>query len=518
MLNFKPQKVLIKNNKLAKIYIALFVVVFIFLYSFQTPQVLPDPDSFYHARIAVMIGEQGIIQDFPFLQFTTLNSGFIDQHFLYHVLLIPFVKIFDPLLGVKIAQTVITSFFIVVFYWFLKQEKIKWPFLWVTVLIINAPLIFRLLLIKTNSLSLIFLVFGCYFLFNQKYKYLFVLCYLYVLTYGGWPLILLFTFFYVLSRIIKKQKSFKQINVSYQNYKLIFASIGGLLMGLIINPYFPKNLYFYYQQIIQIGLFGSPDEINIGSEWGDYSLQDLFLSNGVVFIFFFLAIFLFFATYKNQNSKSVAFLLLSTVVLYMTTESRRYVEYLIPILILFSAFSFNYFLRDNLGKEVESIMINFYKRYKLAYFFLGSIFIWMLIFISINDIGILKKDLSSGSSFDYYKGAGNYLKENSNPGDVVFHSDWDDFPPLFYHSPQNYYIVGLDPTFMYNFDKNLYQEYEAITLGKDKQNLYDKLKNDFKANFVFLDTKHLLFNDNLIADGGFELVYKDSEALIFKIK
>lgn len=47
------------------------------------------------------------------------------------------------------------------------------------------------------------------------------------------------------------------------------------------------------------------------------------------------------------------------------------------------------------------------------------------------------------SAADRFRNAANWLVQNSNEGDIVFNTQWDEFPELFYWD-QNYYIVGMD--------------------------------------------------------------------------
>jgi hypothetical protein len=517
-------------------YLVLFGVIFSYFSFLQLPQVLPDPDSFYHARIGQILAGGKIQENFPYLKFTTLNDGYIDHHFLYHILLAPFVKLMDPLQGVKIVQALISSLFVLLIYWFLKKEKIKYSLLWILILALNSPFIFRVLLIKANSLSLIFLLLGLYFIFNKKYWPLFAISYFYVLAYGGWPLMLIMVIVYVISKSLEniffgsksKNKIEKLINkispfkkekfLVAEGSNIFFASVNGIFLGVFLNPYFPKNLSFYYQQIVQIGIVNYGDKVNVGGEWSSYPFWELINSSGIVSIFLFLSLILFFISFKKQNAKSLTLFFLTAIFLLATLKSRRYVEYLIPFAVIFSAFSLNYFLKDKFFIEIKKIFWTFYVKFKVLFFILASVLIWGFIFISFDSVLEVKRDLSLGSSFNYYKGAGEYLKNNSKPGSIVFHCDWDDFPPLFYHSPENYYIVGLDPTFMYNYDEELYKEYENITMGLDRHDLYNKILYDFNASYVFLDIDHLSFNDNIISNRNFELVYRDDETFIYKVK
>ncbi len=150
----------------------------------------PDPDAFYHTQIALLTAEQGAVLDFPWQQFTLLKDTFIDHHFLYHVLLIPFVSFGNPLIGAKIATFFLSSAFIVVFYLFLKSQKVKFPFAYSLLLALTTAFSFRLNLTKASALSLILFFIGYYLIVKKKYYLLTILSFLYVWSYGGFSLIL----------------------------------------------------------------------------------------------------------------------------------------------------------------------------------------------------------------------------------------------------------------------------------------------------------------------------------------
>ena len=99
-------------------YFLLLIIAFGYFTFFQAVPGFPDPDSFYHTKMAMLIPEKGIIKAFPWLQATILKDNFIDQHFLYHVFLLPFTKIMDPVLGAKLAQVILAVGLTMFFYWF----------------------------------------------------------------------------------------------------------------------------------------------------------------------------------------------------------------------------------------------------------------------------------------------------------------------------------------------------------------------------------------------------------------
>jgi hypothetical protein len=138
--------------------------------------------------------------------------------------------------------------------------------------------------------------------------------------------------------------------------------------------------------------------------------------------------------------------------------------------------------------------------------------------IIVSDLKQLSSDLKLGFDFNTYEPAALWLAENTPPGSIVFHSDWDEFPMLFYYNNSNFYLVGLDPTFMYNYNKDLYWKWHNITLGSEVQNIYQIIKNDFNAEYVFVEAStHELLDRNLRNNFYFELVYQDEISKIYKV-
>lgn len=135
----------------------------------------------------------------------------------------------------------------------------------------------------------------------------------------------------------------------------------------------------------------------------------------------------------------------------------------------------------------------------------------------MRDINSTKRDLDGGSPYYKFQKSSEWLYDNSRPGDIVFHSSWDEFPILFYHNSKDYYIIGLDPTFMYDYNKDLYWKMVDITTGKQVDNLSAVLTNDFRASFIFVEINHTGMNNNIKNYTEFKEVYRDEEAIIYKV-
>lgn len=521
----------IKKNYLD--YFLVLIIAFVILLFIQSTATLPDPDSFYHAKIAKLIKEQGIVQDFPWTQFSTLKDNYIDHHFLYHLYLIPFTAFFEPVIAIKIATILLDLFLILIFYGILSHFKIRWRFVWVLILLTVNPFLFRISLGKAPAMSIIILLLGFYALVNFRLKLLFFLSFFYVWAYSGWPLLWVVCIIYFLVDYfydhLKKDSLFWQaikiiispihpLKKKIKRWKLAGALFFGTIAGLIINPYFPKNIYFYYQQIYQIAIVNLHKLIGVGGEWYPYGLVNLIRDTSPLFPFLIIAIALFVFSIRKQSRLSFITFFLMLFFFFYTLKARRSVEYFVPFSILFIGFCFNDFLR-----KIKKLTINDFKFWFspkwhrliiLYFFFLILIFVWL----AGQNIKNVRQDFANGIKLNYLEKSSNWLNENSAPGSIVFHSDWDEFPILFYYTDHNYFINGLDQTFMYNYDKNLFWRWVNITLGENPVNLRETIKADFQADYVFITEGHKPMENIFFNNPDFQLVYQDNQAKIFQVK
>jgi len=501
------------------LYLLLFVITISLFSYLQLDPTFADPDSFYHAKMAEVLADRGAITEFPWLTATDLRYNFVDHHFIYHLALIPFVTLFPPLVGLKIATIIFASLTILFIFWFLRRLEIKGAFWYTLFLLTINPFIFRLNLAKAQALVLIFLILAIYFLFNRRYLSLLLLSSFYVWLYAGWPLVLLIVviFSFINWLWLSRQGGWlfaklSRLKVYSQNFLLIISAVLGLLAGLFFSPFFPRNLGFYWQQSFKIAIFNYQHLIGVGGEWYPYSLPDLLLAAAPFFLLLIIAVVAFVASGQKRSMNSWFLLVLTFLFFALTLKSRRYVEYLVPLGVCFAALSLSHPL--NLFKEKLSKIIS--PRLVLL---TPAIVLLALSPIFYRDLKLIKDSYQAGFSFDKFSQSAAWLKENTTAGDVVFHSDWDEFPILFYHNDHNYYLVGLDPTFMYEHDQDLYQRWVDITTGQPTDNLYRTIRDIFGAQYVFVDiTQSSAFDYNLANNFYFEKVFESQEARIYKLE
>ena len=167
-------------------YLLIFLTAFLFLGWLQLQPTMGDPDGFYHAKLAEFLSQGQVLKSLPWMQDSTLAEHFTDQHFLYHWLLVPFLPLGDDLLAVKLATVVFGAVFFLLLYFLLKQWRARWPAVFWLALLISTAFIYRIGLVKANTVSLVFLLLLLWLLDRRKVWLVGLLGFFYVWLYGGW--------------------------------------------------------------------------------------------------------------------------------------------------------------------------------------------------------------------------------------------------------------------------------------------------------------------------------------------
>ncbi|TSC56488.1 MAG: hypothetical protein G01um101418_305 [Parcubacteria group bacterium Gr01-1014_18] len=495
----------------------VFLLSFAFFWILAPFGSFSDPDSFYHIAITRNLASLGIPDTFPSLLYTHLAGAFTDHHFLYHILLWPFIFLFGDFEGARLSAIFFAALFPAFFYLFLRFFNVRYPLIWTLFLFLMPAFVFRIHLVKAVGLSILFLLIFCYLLIRDKKWALFFLSFLYVWLYGGFLIMPAVWFLYWVSRmiykIIQEPGSFRERAAHLVSDKknwmdssvlgsgiLIFL---GMSLGLVINPFFPDNLYFYWIQTVEIALFNYSEAIGVGAEWYPYTFSTLF--NGNIFYFFLLFVFvpLLAMGIKKMSKESLFFFLVSALFFILTLKSRRYIEYAVPFGVLFGAFVFRdwNFTWNDVRRAINKKIV----LYILCFSILWALYQFLFL-----------KDAVGGFRWDRYSHASLWISENIPKGSLVFNSDWDDFPILYYRGKDFYYMTGLDPTFMYRYSSEKYEVWRKISSGEQTSDISRDIVGKLGSHTVFVDrTDQKLLDENLAKDPRAKVGYQDSEASIY---
>ncbi len=489
-----------------------------------------DFDGYYHAKWSRSLWEGLRNRTFPpiftWLPLTTLNpNDYVDHHFLFHIFQIPFT-FRDPRLGVKIASTIFASVAVLSCYWLLVHHRIRYVLVWlVALLACSAPFLFRLNMAKAPPFAIIYLVAGIYLLFKKKYWLLAPLAFIFTLTYDMFVLLILAVFIWV------AVMGWTERRFEWRPIVLVLAATAA---GFIINPYFPKNLFLFYQHV-RIKLVPSDFSTKVGQEWYSYSIWEFFI-NSVVACF---AMIVGYVTFDPADRKRAAhplfFLVFSTALMIMTVRWRRIAEYWPPFAVMFSAFALQPWLvgarsaLTGLPAELRDELQPFLDRKEpgpepiaedrteLVRIVVAAAIAVLLGVVLAFNLRATADDIRKSEPHDYYRAGAEWMRANISPAQKIYNTDWDDFPRLFYYDLSHKYVSGLDPTYLFDRDPALAKLYDRINLGEE-EDPGPLIRDRFGARYVFTDHSHEKFFYNATESGWFEIVYEDTECTILQIR
>ncbi|MFH0868515.1 MAG: hypothetical protein V1831_04330 [Candidatus Woesearchaeota archaeon] len=260
-----------KNKKII-IASIIFLVIFSIM-QFTVPNIIGF-DGYYHIKTAGIIREEGLIKEFPWAVHTILSNNYADIQILFRILLIPFTFL-GLSLGAKTASILFAAICFIVFYWFLVENRIKYPFFWSLLYLFTAEsLTYRFLLAREMPIAIALLILTIYFLQNKKYIFLGITSFVFALFYSGFVFQLFVIFTYLILEKIFSKKF---------DWKTIIYSLSGIILGLAINPYFPNNIFMLYTQIFKVNLIANLYNV----EWKPWPFFE-FIKNNILILFYLL--------------------------------------------------------------------------------------------------------------------------------------------------------------------------------------------------------------------------------------
>jgi hypothetical protein len=464
---------------------------------------------------------------FTWLPLTTLDArNYVDHHLLFHFFQIPFTWSGNLRLGAKISATIFASFAVFSCFWFLIRYRIRYALVWLLALLgCSAPFLYRMSMAKAPPFAIIYLIVAIHLLFRKKYWPLIPLSFVFAETYDMFVLLILATILWTVVTGWTERRF---------EWRPVVWVLAGSVAALIINPYFPRNLHLLYEHL-KIKLTPSDFSTSVGKEWYPYDSWE-FLGNSIVACVAMVAGYISFdPSDRKRSTHSLFFLLFSTALMIMTMRWKRIAEYWPPFAVIFAAFALQPWLSGarsaltQLSSDMLDELQPFLDRpgtratnreteLRELWRTIGVAVVAVLLAVALfANIRVTMKDIASSDPDSFYKAGAEWLQKNVPANDLIFNTDWDDFPRLFYYDPSHRYITGLDPTYLYDRDPALSKLYDRITLGKE-EDPGPLIRDRFGARYVFSDNSHDDFFENARASGWFEVVYEDHDCTIMHIR
>jgi hypothetical protein len=498
-----------------------------------------DFDGYYHIKWSRMLWESLRNHRFPpqftWLPLTTLDpKHYVDHHLLFHFFQMPFTWFGDLRLGAKISATIFSGFAVFSCYWLLVRYRIRYSLVWLLALLAcSSPFFYRLSMAKAPPFAIIYLIIGIHLFFKKKYWPLIPLSFIFAETYDMFVLLVLAALIWT-AVIAWTEQRFE--------WRPIAWVLLGTVAALIINPYFPANLQLLNEHL-KVKLTVSDFSTKVGQEWYPYDSWQFFGNSLVACTAMLIGYIAFDPSERKHSHHSLFFLLFATVLMIMTARWRRIAEYWPPFAIIFSAFALQPWLQGKgspvsklptdmldelqpfLDRHESTDQIKKNERQDFWYLTIAatiSLVLGIVFVLNVADIKSLRikgvmAEIAASEPHEYYRAGAQWLHANVEPGELIFNTDWDDFPRLFFYDPSHAYVSGLDPTYLYDKDPSLSQLYDRITLGEE-QDPGPLIRDRFGARYVFTDNSHEDFSDNAKASGWFDIVYEDHDCTILHIR
>lgn len=480
----------------------IFLLVFV---QFSIGNKFGDPDGYYHVGMGQLWQERNVDTTFPWLQQTVLAEGFADQHFLLHIFLIPFNSIFLGKIFIIIG--IFTS--LIAFYAVARQLSIRFPLFWTAVLALcSSGFLFRINLLKAETVSLAALFFAILFFLKQRYFWLFPVAVLYTLFYSGGIMLLpgLMCILIAAEYLIHKKLRVEPL----------VLTVLGVACGIAIHPQQTTLLPLLLQQLQVPTIM---QRIGVGVEWSPYTWRGLLYDAALPVVGFLAGFVLSLRTLmqKKNSSHVVWMLVISSLTILGLLMSRRLITYATPFCILFLAYALN----PNLQKlDLRTYKNLFFKHWQVKISTL--LLIALVVIFAGTNIRRAQNSLNYSPATGSYKDAAYWLLSHAPRESVVLNTHWDQFPQLFFYNRQNYYITGLDSTFMYRKDEHNYWTWWNISDDNPEtwsdMDIYSTIKDDFNSSYIFLEKyRNPYLYIHLSNDTRFTRTYEDDTTAIFSL-
>ncbi len=503
-----------------------------------------DWDGYYHIKWSQLLWESlsqfKWLPTFEWLPLTVLSPAkYADHHFLFHLLQIPFLWVFEPVTAAKVATVFYATLAIFSVYWLMFRYKIKHQLIWLAALMVCSNAFFyRMNMGKAPPLTIIITILGIHLLFQRKYAWLGPLMFAFVWTYSLFPLLLFAAMIWTVI-IAWNERRFEWRPLAFTG--------GGMVLGNLINPYFPNNFLLFFEHFWTKFKVGSDFVVAVGGEWYPYSGMELIMNFPIALLAMLIGYILFVPRGGKLPEKAAFFLAFTTILLAAQFRSKRFAEYFPPFAILFAAFAWQAFtapkiveLPEDFQREIDPYLDapvptesqQWWASAKAAAPWVIGIFLclfWFYNLIGLHRFGFdeagMIDNIKANEPGDKYRRAMEFATgldetgaENIPKGEIIFNCTWDDFPKLFFYNTKHRYVYGLDPNYLYSENPELYTSLKDLTEGKIDDPA-PVIREKFGANYIFADAKE---NVDMIAkaleSGWVETIYEDDEARLLKIR
>jgi hypothetical protein len=482
----------------------LFCFLLCSYFQFQSP-FIPEEDGYFHIKFAWLLRHHGFFRGgFPWSYMSLWRDGFSDGAVFFHLLLIPFTY-FDLNTGAKLATCVISGFTLSSFYAILTLNRVRARLYWFWLFLLGGGFFWwRMLMPRPQILSVGLLLWSLHFLLNGRRKAFAALSFLYPLSYVA---------AFLPQGFAVMRWAYLKLVERRSEGRIVLWGFGAYALAMLVHPYFPKNLTFFYVQNFYVMFLTLTQKVNLylGNEMLPGTTRELFGAHITLIAHLFVASFVFMHRRPALSERTRILFPIMAVLVALTCGSKRFVEYSVPVTTLFCAF----FSMDVLEGYDEK---RFFRDYGLAA--RAALTAWLIGMGAATGVEarIVRQDLRNVSPPRFERLAA-VLAEKAPPGELIYTCDWDEAPELMFYGEQYRYMVMMDPTFMYYWNPATWKTWNAVANARlSPDETRDALLGTFRARYGVCGSKFWPFRRLIGADKRFEILAENASGFVFEVR
>ena len=407
---------------------ALLLGLALFGFSLTSPNIAGGDDAYRHVRFAnrLITDTRAALADPWHLQYLWPKP--VDVWFGYHLLLAPFTLFLPLILAAKVVGTLVWTATVFALTRLLDSLGVVWRHAWVALAIAGSGVVlYRATLMRPFLLSLLLLILAVRYTLEEKPWKLALVSALHACSYSIFFLPAMPVGLYLLVRRNR------------QSMVLCLACGAGLAIGVMVNPFFPENLWFALAvAYTRLG----PDLARLLKVGGEVlPLSPWWLVASLPTLIVWIASIVVLARRRRAVPAEWVLLGLSLFCFAVSLRAARMFDYFSLFAVLLAAVV----LAPSIGGNRE--------RWKFGFS--------ALLVLSAASLIPSLQTVRSAPSVDRYRGAAEFLARQ--PGDVVvWNTQWQQFPFLYFWNWKSHYLTGLDPTLFYNADADRYWQWRKL--------------------------------------------------------
>ena len=461
-------------------------------------------DGYYHIGLAKMVKQQGLLKSLPQAQWSYFIDRFSNKDWLYHLGLLPFTGFSSLVTGAKWAAWVgggilYTSLVMVASNYVVPALL---PLVGLAVFLSNHFLM-TLSRPRPMVLAIALGLWAVHWLLEKKKKQLLITTLIYSWLHITAVLVLVYGLVVKIYRLMFGRK---------MSWRLIGVIVLGWLIGMVVYPNFPNNWFFFYLNGMLVPFLAAKTKVlELGAEFFPINTRDYLLSYPLTIVGLLTMVWISILDRPRIKLKTQIMFLLGAMFIFMGFWSQRYIAHGYPFMIL----GLTMFLSDWYEGEGIKRLAKKIKKWINVLMTAGVMLVLVLLANSLQRL--MPRARGNTLMNSHYEAMGQWLRENTEEGEIVFTANWSDPQYFIGLSPKNNYLVTMDPVYMWHKNQQAYDLYRAAAFGR-LEDPYPALKEVFKASYGYAGKNYFSGLINQVReDERFKIVKEDQMGVIFKI-